>query len=54
MLEILRLFRVDGRPILPGESIVESGLTLWGVEVAWSRSSVEPTLVPWYLGGQSN
>ena len=31
----------------PGESIAESCLTLWGVEVTWSHSSVEPTLVPW-------
>ena len=38
----------DGKPTLLEESIAESGLTLWGVEVTWLRSSVEPTLVPWW------
>ena len=42
------LFEVDGRPTLLGESIAESCLTLWGVEVTWLRSSAEPTLVPWW------
>ena len=48
MLVILCLLRADGRPTLPGESIVESGLTLWGVEATWLRSSAEPILVPWW------
>ena len=39
--------RADDRLTLSGESIAESGLTLWGVEATWSYSSVEPTLVPW-------
>ena len=51
MLEILCLFRADGRPILLGESIAETCLTLRGVKVSWLNSSAEPTLVPC---GQSN
>ena len=40
-------FRVDREPTLFGESIVESCLTLRGVEMIYSHSSVESTLVPW-------
>ena len=39
--------RADDRLTLPGESIAESCLTLWRVEVTWSHSSVGPILVPW-------
>ena len=39
--------RADDRLNLPWEGIADSCLTLWGVEITWSRSSVEPTLVPW-------
>ena len=48
LLEILCLFRADGRPTLLGESMADSCLTLRGVEVTWSCSSAEPTLVPWW------
>ena len=48
MLEILRLFRADGGPTLPGESIAESCLTLRGVKVSGLHSSAELTLVPWW------
>ena len=59
LLEILCLFRADGRPTLLGESIADSFvvaslngesvhycLTLRGVKVSWSYSSAELTLVP--------
>ena len=48
LLEILCLFRADGRPTLFGESIADSCLTLRGVKVSWSYSSAEITLVPWW------
>ena len=46
LLEILCLFGADGRPTLLGESIAEFCLALQGVEVTWSCSSAELTLVP--------
>ena len=45
LLEILFLFRANGRPNLLGESITESCLTLQGVKVSWSNSSAESTFV---------
>ena len=44
LLEILCLFRADGRPTLFGESIADSCLTLRGVKVSWSNSSAESNL----------
>ena len=38
--------RADDRLHLSWEGIAESCLNLWGVEVTWSHSSVDPTLVP--------
>ena len=37
-----------GDQLCLGRVLLTSGLTLWGVEVTWLRSSAEPTLVPWW------
>ena len=47
LLEILCLVRAAGR-LAARESIVESCLTRRGVKVSGLRSSVEPTLIPWW------
>ena len=49
LLEILCLFRADGRPTLLEESIVASCLSLRGVEISWLHSSAGHTLVPWWI-----
>ena len=47
LLEILCLVGLMGDPLCLGR-IVESCFTLRGVKVSWSRSSAEPTFVPWW------